>query len=147
MSTLDRAIERTLRETDRQLFGTGDYDRLMEKWSDAARAAAAAARRAKSKGHDWRKAARNAFAGSKAGRAALVKSTRGTLQRAFDAEKKAIQTLSSYGPATRLYKRADAKARRFGQDKPDYPSKKSGYAASRGAMRVRRRFGKMGFPN
>lgn len=38
-----------------------NYAVLMEKWSDAARAAALAARRAKAKGGDWRKAARDTY--------------------------------------------------------------------------------------
>lgn len=34
---------------------------LMEKWSDAARAAASAARRARGRGQDWKKAGRKAY--------------------------------------------------------------------------------------
>ena len=61
MDALDREIARAIREADRRAHGTANYDRLMEKWSDAARAASAAARRSKSKGGNWRKAGRDAY--------------------------------------------------------------------------------------
>jgi hypothetical protein len=49
MSALDRTIARLIRETDRQLFGTTGLDRLMEKWSDAARVASIKARQLKAR--------------------------------------------------------------------------------------------------
>ena len=46
MSALDRAIARVLRETDRRLFGRHPR-RVLERWSDEARAASLAVRRAR----------------------------------------------------------------------------------------------------
>lgn len=51
---------------------------LMETWSDAARAAALAARRAKARGQDWKGAARRAFLG-KLSPSEQAKLTRGDL--------------------------------------------------------------------
>ena len=73
---IDDEIDTVLRESNVALFGTDDYDSLMEKWSPAARAASAAARRAKGKGQNWRKAARGAYVGSSAGRRAAVASVK-----------------------------------------------------------------------
>lgn len=52
---LDAAYEELLLET------LGPDVHLLERWSDAARAASIAARRARAKGKDWRKAGRAAF--------------------------------------------------------------------------------------
>ena len=52
-------VDSVIRESDMQLFGTSDYDDLMEAWGPAARAASAASRRAKGGGK----------AGTKEGRA------------------------------------------------------------------------------
>lgn len=52
-----RAFEHVLESA----AGPHQFSLLVEKWSDAARAAAAAARKTKGKGGDWRKAARNTF--------------------------------------------------------------------------------------
>ena len=60
-SALDRMIAGLIRESDRAALGSGTSDQLMEKWSDAARAASLAARRAKAGGKDWRKAGRDAY--------------------------------------------------------------------------------------
>ena len=58
---IDDEVDAVIRESNVALFGTDDYDALMEVWSDAARAASAAARRAKASGKDWRKAARKEY--------------------------------------------------------------------------------------
>ena len=65
---LDAAAETLIRESDISLYGTADFDRLQEKWSDAAWAAALAARTAKGrakasgfKDAPWRIEARQAY--------------------------------------------------------------------------------------
>ena len=64
---IDQAVDRILRESNVRLFGTNDYDDLMEVWSDAARAAAIAARKARAGGKDWRQAARKEYGSYKSG--------------------------------------------------------------------------------
>ena len=56
MDELDKAVDRIIRESEADIRAELD-----EAWSDAARAASAAARRAKVKGGDWRKAAKRAY--------------------------------------------------------------------------------------
>ena len=55
---LNREYRKVIREVAR---GTFEEVSLSEAWSDAARAASIAARRARAMGHNWRKAGRNAF--------------------------------------------------------------------------------------
>lgn len=59
MSKLRRALDETVDDLLLEVLGE-DID-LIETWSDAARAASIAARRARAKGGDWRGAARDAF--------------------------------------------------------------------------------------
>lgn len=60
MDELDREYYRILREARLGTFHPQDLP-MEEAWSDAARAASAAARRAAAMGHNWRKAARTAY--------------------------------------------------------------------------------------
>ena len=93
---------------------------LLEEWSDAARAASAAARRARAKGGDWRAAGRKAFTRSEGGRKAAAQSTSKAFSN-FDKARMVAQAYSSTSAAAplrqrqlrRAAKRADAKGRRF----------------------------------
>ena len=81
MYDLDDAIDDLLRESDAEIYGTDDYNAIVEElrefnschapdsgrfcsgrgWSDAARAAFTAAHQDKASGTSWRKASRGAY--------------------------------------------------------------------------------------
>lgn len=61
MRFVEQLVEQSARHVEGAPLRESQYADILERWSDEARAASIAARRAKAKGRDWRKAARDAF--------------------------------------------------------------------------------------
>lgn len=113
---------------------------LTEAWSDAARAASAAARRARAKGKDWRSAGRNAYLKSKEGRSAAVKSVNAARKKATDLHKLANTGLGPPGirkKGVRAENRFYVKKNRID---PEMNSSGGRYSVGSGMRKAYRRF-------
>lgn len=121
---LDREHAKILREAALGRFYPRDLP-LEEAWSDAARMASLAARRARAKGHSWRKAARTAYRKhlrSEQG----IDVVQALTTAAHQADTQSFNLLPRGGAGARgILKRARARAERMTTDKAYWAARRS----------------------